>query len=80
MSRTIGLAGLTCAAIIAMPLFMTEPSADEPERGPYQIEVQPATGNVWMVDTRTGSVRICLPPRDASAGRPECTPWQNGGR
>lgn len=85
MSGKMFLIGLAGAATIATSLFVAQPSANEtaarePASGPYRIEVQPATGNVWVVDTRTGAVRICLPPRDASAGRPECTPWQNGGR
>ena len=80
MSGKMLLIALACTATIATLLFVAEPSANEPAGGPYRIEVQPATGNIWMVDTRTGAVRICLPPRDASVGRPECTPWQNGGR
>jgi hypothetical protein len=80
MLKTPYLVALAGAAMIATSLFMTEPSANEPARGPYQIEAQANTGNIWLVDTRSGAVRMCLPPRDASAGKPECGPWQSGGR
>jgi hypothetical protein len=30
--------------------------------GRYQIQAQANTGNVWMVDTMTGGLRLCLPP------------------
>lgn len=80
MSKTPYLVALACTAMLATPLFMAEPSANEPARGSYQIEAQTSTGNIWLVDTRTGAVRMCLPPRDASAGKPECGPWQSGDR
>ena len=44
--------------------------------GLYQIVAQSNTGNVWVLETRTGRLRICLPPKDA---KPECLAWGGGG-
>ena len=53
------------AVIISALFFVVQPSADERRSGPYQIASQANTGNVWVLDTRTGALRLCLPPHDS---------------
>jgi hypothetical protein len=40
----------------------------------YDIVPQAASGNVWMVNTLTGEVRVCMPP-DKPEMPPACGPW-----
>ena len=44
--------------------------------GPYQIEAQASTGNVWQVNTETGQIRLCLTPQRSRA-KPECGIWSD---
>ena len=50
------------------------PVANRPA-GPYQIEPQANSGNVWVLDTATGALRLCLPPAQKGPGTPECFAW-----
>ncbi len=50
------------------------PVAKKPS-GPYQIEPQANSGNVWVLDTVTGALRLCLPPAQKVPGTPECYAW-----
>ena len=43
--------------------------------GPYQIVPQANTGNVWVLDTKSGALRLCSPPPKKGRGTPECYPW-----
>lgn len=42
---------------IALPL------AGPQAAGSFQIVPQANTGNVWVINTLTGALRLCLPPR-----------------
>jgi hypothetical protein len=80
---------LAGAALIALAIVTTNPPSitaeaqveeenAAPAAGLYQIATQANSGNVWQVDTRTGELRLCQPPRDVS-GPPRCfvtgSPW-----
>jgi|GEM_PF-1640200 len=81
---------LAGAALIALAIVTTNPPSitaeaqlqeendTAPPAGLYQIATQANSGNVWQVDTRTGELRLCQPPRDIS-GPPTCfvtgSPW-----
>ena len=40
----------------------------------YQIAAQSGTRDVWLVNTVTGRLRLCHPPRTVKA-RPSCGNW-----
>lgn len=44
--------------------------------GTYQIAPQANTGNVWVIDTTSGALRLCMPPKDKGGhGTPQCLRW-----
>ncbi len=48
---------------------------DHTSTGLFQIAPQANTGNVWVLNTSTGALRICLPPDEGPPGTPQCYPW-----
>ena len=57
--------------LISQPIWR---QAEAVPMGPYQIAPQANSVNVWVVNTATGRLRICLPPVKVDAA-PECRPW-----
>ena len=58
-------------ALLSQPLWR-EAAANPP--GWTQIAPQANTGNVWVLKTATGQLRLCQPPvEDGEA--PECGSW-----
>ena len=53
------------AALIAAAVVMNGGGSSTEGRsvGRYQIQAMGATNLVWMVDTATGGLRVCVPPR-----------------
>ena len=42
----------------------------------FRIVIQANTGNVWVIDTASGALRVCMPPKlKGGLGTPECFPW-----
>lgn len=42
----------------------------------FRIVTQANTGNVWVIDTASGALRFCMPPKlKGGLGTPECFPW-----
>ena len=58
---------IIAAAILAGAIFMLEPdalsAASNLVKGPYQIAAQSRSGNVWVIDTMSGTLRLCLAPK-----------------
>ena len=44
--------------------------------GPFEIVAQNDSGNVWVLDSRNGQLRLCLPPLQNAHG-PDCWPWSD---
>lgn len=47
--------------------------------GPFEIVAQNSSGNAWVLDSRTGDLRLCLPPLQTKTA-PECWPWSGAGQ
>ncbi len=58
-------------ALLSQPLWR---EAVANPLGVYQIAPQANTGNVWVVNTTTGQLRLCQPP-DQDGAAPECWSW-----
>ncbi len=73
IDRTAMVAGASFVAglLVSQPIWR---QAEAVPLGPYQIAPQANTGNVWVVNTATGQLRICLPPAKGDAA-PECRAW-----
>ncbi len=52
------------------------PPAGPQAGGPFQIAPQANMGNVWVINTRTGALRLCLPAGPDQVPRTaQCLPW-----
>ena len=70
--RAHSLAATLIAGIVAA--VATPGHAEADQIGRFQIAAQANTGNVWVVDTITGKVRLCQ-PRSKEEIIPNCHPW-----
>ena len=70
---SVALIGLAVGA--AASSMVRDVKADP--TGPFEIVAQNASGNVWVLDSRNGHLRLCLPPLQ-NAHAPDCWPWSSG--
>ena len=47
--------------------------------GPFELVAQNDSGNVWVLDSRSGNLRLCLPPLQNNR-EPDCWPWSGSGQ
>ncbi len=67
---------VAAAALFAVALIVTDsrPTTAQARRaGSYQIAPQAVTGNVWIVNTATGDLRLCKPPPTFATVVVDCT-------
>ena len=74
MKPILAASGVAALIVSTVALALYPSSASSPEAGRFQIIAQANSGNVWVADTSTGSVRLCLPPNDRRQP-PECWQW-----
>ena len=68
---------VVAAALIAVALIVTDSrptTAQAARAGSYQIAPQAVTGNVWIVNTLSGDLRLCKPPTSFTSVANECSP------
>ena len=72
--RTVTIA-LICATIAFGSIVLgTGAEGGSSAPGHFQIVAQANTGSVWVLNTQSGQVRLCLPPLE-DGERPECLQW-----
>lgn len=64
---------VVCMAVGAAVSSMIRDVKADPT-GPFELVAQNASGNVWVLDSRNGHLRLCLPPLQNNRG-PDCWPW-----
>ncbi len=74
MKSLLAASGVAALIVSAVVVVLYPSSASSPEAGRFQIIAQANSGNVWVADTSTGNVRLCLPPNDRRQP-PECWQW-----
>ena len=67
---TVALVGMAIGA--AASGMIRDVKADA--TGPFELVAQNDSGNVWVLDSRNGQLRLCLPPLQNNNG-PDCWPW-----
>ncbi len=70
------IVALVCAtAIMGSVVLGARVEGASTTSGHFQVVPQANTGNVWVLNTRTGQVRLCLPPSQEDGRTPECLGW-----
>ena len=64
---------VVCMAVGAAVSSMIRDVKADPT-GPFELVAQNDSGNVWVLDSRNGHLRLCLPPLQNNRG-PDCWPW-----
>ncbi len=75
---TLILVALTCLVVGAAASSMVRDVRADPT-GPFELVAQLNSGNVWVLDSRTGDLRLCLPPLQNNHA-PDCWPWGGSGQ
>ena len=71
--QPLRIVGLSLAVFFGMAFWSV--TAQVEEQGlKFQIAAQANTGNVWVLNTRTGQLRLCLPPEEQGQAA-ECFAW-----
>ena len=74
MKALLMACGVGALIVSAVVVVLYPSNAHSPEAGRFQIIAQANSGNVWVADTSTGNVRLCLPPNDRRQP-PKCWQW-----
>ena len=74
MQYAIAIAAAAVSIVAIVVLGGPGRDAAAARNGPFQITAQTDSGSVWVIDTATGGLRLCAPPRKIKE-RPTCGRW-----